>query len=216
MKRIAVIIIFLIIASCRTPNFGGVYSSYQSPYSFTLKADSTYTFNYQEGILYKHSFGRWHAKKKGIIFQSFFRNRIIPLSGIDISTDELKESINLSIHIPIPEDRRAYYRCLIYLNDRFFVEKSCDSIADLKIPATVKNVLLKLTADSHIPGIVGDTLTSSHYYTNGNKLKAISLNLFYNDSLFNYQVFNSYTIKSSGRSLNYMKFKLFKDIKHQE
>jgi len=203
--------------SCRATNFVGKFSSRISPYRLTFSADSTYKYEYHEGLLYSHSSGRWAIiGKRKIKLRSFYQDLTLPLNGQENISSQPAKDVALNIQIPIPSDVKNYFRCLIYINHRFFVEKTCDSISSVIVPSPVRSVQIKITTDVRTPALDKDTLVSSEYYPKGDYLKSINLSCTYNESFFNYKIFNGDILNFSNGKLKFNNYKLFRNLKYKD
>jgi hypothetical protein len=215
MRKYLILLVAL-FASCRTNNFVGTFSSRVSPYRFILDSDSTFKYHYKEGFLYGYSSGHWSKiGKLKIKLQSFYKDRAMQLNGSENISSDFNKNVELKIQIAIPNEEKNYYRCLIYINQKFFLAKGCDSISSIMAPGPIKNILLKITTDNRIPMRDNDTLITSEYYPKHDYLKSITLNCTYIDSLFNYKVFNGYVLNFSKGNIKYMKYKLFRNLRYK-
>jgi len=210
------ILIAALLVSCRANNFTGTFSSRNSPYRFTLDSDSTFTFHYKEGLLYSYSFGNWSkVGGKKIKLQSFYKNKIIQLYGNENSSSDFTTNVELKIKTSIPSSDKHNYKCLVFINNKFFIEKTCDSISSIIAPNPIENLWLKITTDERISMRDNDTLVTSEYYPKHNNLKSIDLNCAYNDSLFNFRVFNNHVLNFTNGKFKFMKYKLLKNLKYK-
>jgi len=215
MKKNLILFIVLFI-SCKTSNVVGTFSSRSSPYRFIFRSDSTFRYHYHEGVLYSYSFGHWSKVGKGKIkLESFYKDRTLPLLGTENISSKDSKTVELKIQIPIPDEEKKYYRCLIYINQRLFLEKACDSVSSIIAPSPIKSVQIKITTDVRIPARDNDTLVSSEYHTESLYPKSINLNCRYNDSLFNYRVFNGTVLNFANGKLKFMKYKLVRNLKYK-
>lgn len=202
-------ILCIILISCKSTNLTGIYSSNKDPYRFVFSGDSTFRYQYKEGLIYSYSFGSW--KKVGnekIELQSFYNNRALPLVGFEKSLSNTIEPCELKIGISIPDVAKKYYKCLLYIDGRLFKEIHCDSISSIMAPNPIKTVQLKITSDQRIPTRVNDTLITSKYNTNSPYLKQLDLKCSYNDSLFNYKLFNGTILNFTSGKLKFMEYRI--------
>jgi len=60
----------------------------------------------------------------------------------------------------------------------------------------MSNVFLKISADGRMPTRYLDSLVTEKYFLqSGSSISGLKINVLYNDSLFNYKVFNNYILK---------------------
>ncbi|PUZ19688.1 hypothetical protein GA0116948_12319 [Chitinophaga costaii] len=109
------------------------------------------------------------------------------------------------ISINIPEDKRNYYQCMVFVNDSLYVNKRFDSLPYLSIGSPVKIIFFKLSADVSIPARFLDTLTTDTFFPKSDMANSSKIDIVFNDSLFNYQVFNNDILK-----ITKGKFKIFR------
>jgi hypothetical protein len=204
MKLYLVLTALLLLGCFSNKEITGVYSSIKSPFSLTLREDSTFSYRYKFQFAYEYSEGTWsRIGKNKIILNSYTKSRIIPLQVEENFFNEDKSNSNLlSVDVGMPDKEKSFYRCSVYINDTLYSKKRCDSLSIL-VNKPISNFLFAINADEVIPNRFIDTLYTEKFSTKktiGNKLKVTFL---YNDSLFNYRVFNNEVVKVSKKGLKF-------------
>lgn len=204
----------LLLGSCTgSRNILGTYASNKSPYQFTLNPDSTFSYQYKFQFEYQYSNGSWkNIGNNKIELQSQLKNKIIPITVKEYTNEHPNDSCQLNIESNILNNEKRYYQCLIFIDNTFFAQRSCDSLSNLIVPAPKKSMFFKLTADTRIPTRFLDTLTSSIYSLKNINVYRIDANMTYNDSLFNYKLFNHAILQINNNKLKYGTLKLPKAV----
>jgi hypothetical protein len=201
------IIIIMLFVSCKSnKTVVGYYVSGKHPYRFTIKLDSTFTYEYSLGPEYQYSNGFWqNISSKKIKLQSFIKDRTIPIVVEERGYDKEvgRGLIMLSISTNIQKQYAEYYKCSIFIDESLYIQKRCDSLSLFKVPAPKLNLYFKLESDVRIPSRFLDELVTSKYSIKNNEFNIINVMFQYNDSLFNYKVFNDVTLRVSNNKLIY-------------
>jgi hypothetical protein len=206
-KRLLLLYPTILIYSC-TPagNIAGDYSSSKSPYSFIINNDSTFSYRYKFQVAYEYSQGIWkQLSKNKITLTSYTATRLIPLrvqEGSLQKNSEIDDNI-LSVDVGIPDSEKTYYQCSIFINDTLFRKTSCDSLQLLTIDQKINSLFFSISADERIPTRFLDTLYSEKILFKSANRRKLNIDFVYQDSLFNYRVFNDEVLNVSG---TYLKF----------
>lgn len=209
MRKCIILFIVLLEACASSKNVVGTYASNQSPYQFTIKSDSSFTYQYKFQFAYQYSNGKWkNVGKNKIELQSQFKNKAIPITVKEYTNEHANDSVQLNIESNILSNERKYYQCLIFIDNTFFTQKNCDALSSLIVPTPKRNMYFKLTADARMPARFLDTLTSSTYTLKNKNPYRIDINMSYNDSLFNYKLFNNEVLLINNGKLKYGTLKL--------
>jgi hypothetical protein len=182
----------------------GDYSSFQSPYTFYLYKDSTFSYRYKFEYAYEYSQGTWsQVGGKMIVLNSQIKNRTLAVEAQNLD-DNASEIINhFSIDVNLINGNKNHYQCMIFINDTLFTIKTCDSLSSILINSPIKDYFFKLTTDTRMPTRFLDTLSTNKIFTkssNSNNFK-IKINLV--DSLFNYRIFNNDILQVTNKGLNF-------------
>jgi hypothetical protein len=204
MKLYLVLFTFLLSGCFSNKEIAGVYSSSKSPFSLTLRDDSTFSYRYKFQFAYEYSEGTWsRIGKNKIILNSYIKSRIIPLQVEEnIFNGDKTDSNILSVDVGMPDKEKSFYQCSVYINYTLYSKKRCDSLSVL-VNKPVSNFLFAINANEVIPNRFIDTLYTEKFSTKktiGNKLK---VRFLYNDSLFNYRVFDNEVVKVSKKGLKF-------------
>nr|WP_199157804.1 hypothetical protein [Pedobacter sp. ASV2] len=172
---------------------------------FIIKADSTYEFKYHNGFQYQYSSGTWKViNKRKIVFQSYLRNRLIELNvdeEIEVGVQDNQRKLNIKSNIA--NDDKKYYKCLIFTDGKLVKVVACDSVNNVILNADFNNILFKITADQRIPSRLLDTLITKNYIIKNKNTNQLNIKLKYQDSLFNYKVFNREEVNLLTRGIRY-------------
>lgn len=208
MKYLVILLFFF--SSCSSNRIIGDYASPKEPDQFSIKEDSTFTYQYRLGPHYKYSNGSWQfIGRIKIKLQSVYNSRTIQIIVKESNNKSLNDSlIALNINTNIPQNKRQYYQCLIYIDDHLNLQKNCDSLSSLNIPHPINTIFFKITADGRLPIRFLDMLSTDKYTLKNNKANQLDVEMMYNDSLFNYQVFNDEIICFSNHKLKYHSLRL--------
>ncbi len=194
--KLPAVLLFLLCSCSSGTALEGNYSSNNGYYNLQLNKDSTFTYQYKFQYSYEYSQGTWrHVGKNKIVLNSHFRNKDIPLRIQELSADDFGKGNFFFININMPEDKRNYYRCMAFVNDSLYVDKSFDSIRYISIASPVKSIFFKLSADVRIPARFLDTLTTDKFLPKSDMENKSKIDIVFNDSLFNYKVFNGDIIR---------------------
>jgi hypothetical protein len=202
--------IYALICGCSSVrNISGEYLSKRGLCDLMLNQDSTFTYRYKFQIAYKYAIGRWSTVGKNKIkLNSDIRSRVIPLKVQENTIAEHAGQDNtLMVNVNIPKEYRTYYQCSIFIDDVKYDQRNCDSLSLLRIEQPLGSLYFQLNADERIPARFLDTLRTEVFVPKkkyGNQLK---IDFDYNDSLFNYQLFNDELMKVSKNKLNYISSK---------
>lgn len=194
MKKVLGIFSICIFFSCSSKFYIGTYGSPDLPYSFEFKNDGTFYYRYQLFFTGSESNGTWRADGKNkIILDSYIKSRTLLLKEYHgdsiVSPDSTITSYSLSIHANIPKAQQNCYECLIYIDDSLYALKNCDSMSFITVPKKINDLYLRIHSYAKMPGRFYDTLTTVKYYPKiGNQINA---EVVFNDSIFNYKVFDN-------------------------
>jgi hypothetical protein len=196
----------VIIYSCSSSvNLSGNYSSSHSPHSFNLNKDSTFSYRYKFEFAYGYSKGTW-SKIEGskILLNSQIKSRVLIVNEHALgSIGSLDSPSYFSINVNIPNADRASYRCLIFVNDTLYGKASCDSLSPISIPTSIKDIYFGITAGVTIPARFLDTLYTEKMFPKSRTANKDKIDISYNDSLFNYRVFNNEILRISKKGLEF-------------
>lgn len=204
MKSVSLYLFFIVVFSaCSTlSEISGDYYSSRAPYSFTLNEDSTFIYRYKFEIDYEYSLGKWSkAGKNAVVLNSHYKEKLLQLRTEYSNT---VKSDDISLNIVTPDFDREYYECLIFVNGALLAKQKCDSIISVTIRKPVEDVYLGFTADRTINPFIGtrilDTVYTEKLYPQS-AFDKCTLRIVYNDSLFNYRVFDSESFKITKKGL---------------
>jgi hypothetical protein len=201
--------LMILLGGCSASmNPGGTYSSDRIPHSFHLNADSTYDYRYKFELAYLFSSGTWRKSGKNrIVLSSYTRSKVLPLKVQELPAGGSEQDNLFSVSLNMPDADKKYYQCMVLVNDALYKKTSCDSFSDVRVSIPVKSIFFKLSADPRMPARFLDTLSTEKLMpasSMGNKDK---IDIVYNDSLFNYRVFNNEEVKVSGKGLKFYDLK---------
>jgi hypothetical protein len=198
-KSIFILLSSLFVSCSSGLKLSGIYFDTKSPFTFTIKDDSTFNYRYKFQFDYKYSDGYWSRKReKQIALTSNLKSKILPLI---VSEDEGVNSIEVNLNMPDTE--KAYYQCSVFVNDCFFIRKRSDSITSLFVGKPISSLFFKLNADERIPARFLDSLITEKYFLKSNGSKNLKVDILYKDSLFNYKVFNGEIIKIKRKGMKF-------------
>lgn len=205
MKACYIVLLIVLLSSCISEKIIGTYSNRNLPVKFIIKADSTYEFKYHQGFQYQYSSGTWKVvNKRKIIFQSYLRNKFVELNVDEKSEERVRENQRqLNIESNIANDDKKYYKYLIFTDDKLVKVVACDSANNVILHADFNNILFKITADQRMPSRLLDTLITENYIIKNKNTNQLNIKLKYQDSLFNYKVFNKEEINFLTRGIRY-------------
>ncbi len=182
----------------------GEYSSRRIPYVFTLNKDSTFFYRYHFQFDNEYSLGRWHKSGKNTVtLNSHYKEKLLRLQ---VQQDNnINRGDNVNLNIVTPDFDREYYECLIFVNDTLHAKQKCDSIISVSIKKPVQDVFLGFTADRTADPLLAsrllDTLYTEKLYPKSDAFDKYTLRIAYNDSLFNYKVFDNEVFKITRKGL---------------
>ena len=197
-----VLILFLFCNCSPGSKLSGVYSGNRTYTTFVLKDDSTFSYQYKFEFDYKYSIGKWsRVGKNTISLNSHYKEKLLQLK----TEQSIDSSDNIDLTIITPGFERKYYECLIFINDSLYAKHKCDSVISLSVRKPVENVFLGLTADLKADTILItrslDTIYTEKFYPKPDTFNKYTLRIAYNDSLFNYKIFNNEILKISRKGL---------------
>lgn len=201
--------IFLLFACSVGTDLSGDYSSRLIPYSVILNKDSTFSYRYKFTFDYEYSFGKWsRLNKNTIVLISHFKEKLLLLK---VQQSKMTEGEKSNLSIKTPDLEREYYECLIFVNDFLYTKEKCDSIISISIKEPIENFYLGLTADRKIDPLLAtralDTLYTEKFISKPSMYGKYEVEIIYNDSLFNYKVFNHETIKVTRKGLKFYDYR---------
>ena len=195
-KMPLVLFISFLVSCAPELKISGVYSDKKHPVSFIIREDSTFSYRYKFEFAKNYSSGHWTKKgRKSIALKSGLQNKILFLNVQEDNYVDAESLMSLNIGITIPEAEKKYYQCSIFINDSFFIEKNFDSIGSIIISKPISSVFFKINADERIPNRFLDTLLTEKYFFKSESKKNLKINILWQDSLFNYKVFNNEVLK---------------------
>lgn len=199
-------IVFIISACSATRDIPGEYSSSRIPYSFELNKDSTYAYRYQFTFDTEHSSGKWGILDKNkIMLSSQINNRVLDLNVR--GNRSFDNSEGLSFRINTPGFDRQYYRCLVFVNEALYANENCDPVVSLRTPKSIQNIYFGFTADRTAASILAsralDTLYTEKFSSLKDGFNEFEIDVVYNDSLFNYRVFNNEIVEITRKGLKF-------------
>jgi len=205
-KYLARLILFSIVVCGCSPSVevAGNYSSDRSKYQFKLNQDSTFEYGYKFEFAHEHSRGRWtQIGRKRIVLDSYTKSKTIPLRGQKLSGQDFGKENVFSVRIDIPNAEKQYYQCMVFINDALYEKRSCDSIDTILVPAPVKSIFFKLSADTRMPSRFLDTLCTEKFITQSTTSSQEQLTIIVPDSLFNYRIFDKDTLEVTRKGLRF-------------
>jgi hypothetical protein len=202
IKRLYIIFVVLIYSCSPGAELSGRYASKQHPYSLTLNSDSTFSYRYKFEYDYEYSVGRWSKiSKNTVTLNSHYKRKVLEFT---IEHDTASRD-NTDLTIITPDFRRKYYECLIFINDTLHAKQKCDSILSVSLGKSVDNVFFGFTADLQADPLLAartlDTLYTTKFYPKDDVVGKSTLRVIYNDSLFNYKIFDSDVFKITRKGL---------------
>ena len=207
MKSVALAIIILTLGCSHKVQYG-TYASKKSPHVLTIRKDGTFAYHYHFQFVTWESMGVWTTtnKKNQILLNSSLKQKKFFLKG-DAS---LVKAVNLNgakclltVDANIPDRQKNEYECLIYINDSIDKKCNCDSIYSLPIYKDVKDIRLRLHSYSSMPGRFFDTLSTSKYAVNSANFNNLKLSIVFDDSLFNYKIFDNKIFTFSKKNIKF-------------
>jgi hypothetical protein len=196
--KIYVLLILFLCGCAGGKDISGVYWSDKSPDKLTINKDYTFSYAYRFQFQYKHATGNWSKDGRNkYILNSFIKSKRLP---VNVSESEANSDSNfLSIHIQIPD--QTYYICEIFINDRLYEKRRCDSLSMVAFATPINSVFFGITADERIPGRSLDTLYTQVFHPKMASANSMKVNVEFTDSLFNYRIFNNTMIKIANNNL---------------
>lgn len=205
MKSVNVYLFFLVVLSAcsNLKEISGEYSSRQIPYVFYLNKDSTYYYHYQFQFDSEYSFGKWRKiGKRAIMLNSQYEKKLLQLKSEHNNTVTKDHII---FNIVTPDFNRKYYECLIFVNGALRTRQKCDSTISVSIRKPIEDVFLGFTADRAVDPLLAtralDTVYTEKFYPQAALYDKYTLRIVYNDSLFNYKVFDNEVLKITRNGL---------------
>lgn len=205
MKLVNLYLFFLVaVSACANlKEISGEYSSRQIPYVFYLNKDSTFYYHYQFQFDSEYSFGKWRKiGKKAVILNSHYKKKSLQL--ISEHNNTVTED-HIIFNIVTPDFNRNYYECLIFVNGALWTRQKCDSTISVSIRKPIMDVFLGFTADRKIDPLLAtralDTIYTEKLYPQDAPYDKYTLRIVYNDSLFNYKVFDDEVLKITKKGL---------------
>jgi hypothetical protein len=203
MKILGQIFIFFLISGCSVDgHLVGKYASKDNS-SFQFRSDHTFLNEYKEGEHVKYSSGTWtRVSEDTIVINSEIRTINIPL-GLTFLDSSRANAIDLSIDLRIDKGLAlANYRCYIFVNNKYYNDKSCDSISALHIKEPVYTLSLIFSKELHNSSkqffpVNSDTLKFDKPLKRDIKLRAT-----FDDIFFEYNPFNNEKIKTGKNSIS--------------
>ncbi len=173
----------------------------KSSYTLTLLPDSTFTYRYRFGPKYEYSRGKWRTDEgRVIVLQSDLKKRTLSLNVKEKSTDS--DSIVLSVNFGMPKETQSIYTCSTFINGSLRDMRTCASSIDISVFQKVDSLYFAITADRRIPNRFLDTLFTDSFYPNASLGTNLSVEVNYQDALFNYRTFNRQKFKMPKRGLD--------------
>jgi hypothetical protein len=198
MRSYIIIAICSLICGCSVNNnFTGKYMSKNNPNYIQLRRDSTFIFEYRALHLYEHSTGAWQKKEKNsIVLNSKIKSTILPLSVALINETNDYNTISFKLNI-IRNESLADYRCGLYINDKLYCLRSCDSAALMHVNIPIYSmhfILIKEPRVFNSTYVALPLMTEKYNPTleKGNRPE-VTVNL--NDNYFYYKAFNNEMLK---------------------
>lgn len=191
----------VLLGGCATGiEVSGDYSCKEVCQSFSLNRDAT--FRFEDEASSGFSDGHWF-KYKGdqVVLNSVIKDRSLPLKTFEFGTHEFGQESLLSFDIGLLPTEKPYYQCLVYVNDTLYQKRNCDSLTTIPIKNEVYSLRFDICGNEKMPGRMHDTLHTELYHpraVSGNKFQ---IHILFNDSLFNYRVFDNEVFKVTKKGL---------------
>lgn len=199
------ILLMFWLAGC-TPGrpIAGTYASARSPYSFTLRPDSTYSYRYQFEFAHQYSSGTWRSTGSNTIaLNSYISDRTLPLKVQEMPAGDSEMGNFFSVSTGVTGPGKEHYRCMVFVNDTLYATVRCDTISHVSVGFPVKSIFFRVSADAGMPSIFLDTLSTEKFRPANGMGNKDKIDIVYNDSLFNYRVFNNEEVKLSKKGLTF-------------
>lgn len=197
-KTIQTALLFALLFSACTPGgkTTGVYWSSRSAHVITLHENGEYSYAYKNQFIYAGSSGTWIQKGKQIMLHSFYQDKLLNRQ-IRVSENgrENQEAVLRVTTIPLPQTSMYYY-WLLKIQDSIYAKRPVDSACftlnkKLLLQAPFS---LQMVTSNNFPSRFFDTLTTKPIVLQQQPGDTITIQVAYNDSLFNYRVFTQEVI----------------------
>ena len=209
----------------------GRYVSKSNPDSFHFNADSTFYYKYNNYHVNQYSSGKWaQLKGKKVVLNSSIQTRDILLK-VNQGLDTINTGSSIKLNFETKLDLENYKATIfindtlyafkganlivptgltiqefekeVNVEDVYFRYTRCDSLLSLRLNSPIKSLFLKIikyeiksTHLSRFPLQTKKYISSTYgKYTN------LEINVSFNDSLFNYRLFNNEKIKIRSKEL---------------
>jgi len=196
----------MVFNSCTSvKNLAGTYNSNKVYTTIQLNEDSTFFYRYKFEFDERHSDGVW--KKIGnnkVMLNSSMKNRLLPIVFETAAANNAGNERTLSVSIfHMPESEKTFYQCSFFINDKYYVTRSCNSLSRIALVLPVHNVYLGISGNEKMPGRFTDTLYTQKAFPviTSNNNTDLKLQVDFKDSLFNYRVIENEILKVTNKGL---------------
>jgi hypothetical protein len=209
----------------------GKYSSKSNPDFFEFNADSTFYYSYSAYHVNESSSGRWtQLKGKTVILNSSIQSRDILLkidrafdtnntgSSIELNFDPEIDLKNYKCAIFINDTLYSFkggglivptgltnteFEKEVNVSDTYFRYTRCDSLLSLRVNGPIRSLFFKIIKYELNSSYLTRKPLQTEKYVSSSGLRHIALvaNVSFNDSLFNYRVFENEKIKIRRRGM---------------
>lgn len=180
-----------------------VYRSDNNAYEFRLNSDSTYNIYYQFQVDRWHSNGFFRLKDgKNVELNSSIQDEYLKLKVTSTFSNPSDNSY-LKIDFNIPDGQAEYYIGEIFFDGKRVLSSHVDSLSTIPVKSIPKSFYIKIHGDQRMPTRYLDTLSTETYFVDQQDSQTLIININYNDSLFNYQVFKGYRMNIKRKKVEF-------------
>jgi hypothetical protein len=203
----------------------GKYTSKSNPDSFQFNADSTFDYKYNFSHLREYSSGRWtQLKGKKVVLNSSIQNTKIPLK-VNQDVNTINKGSNVKLNFETELNLKNYkcvifindtlytlkgtslilptgltlkeFEKEINIADIYFRFTRCDSLLALSLNSPIRSLFLKIIKyPVNSTYLNRNSIQTEEYFSLlDGQHTSLLVSLSFNDSLFNYRVFNNEKIK---------------------
>ena len=203
----------------------GKYTSKSNPDFFQFNADSTFYYRYYAHHVNEYSSGRWaKLKGKKILLNSLIQGIDIPLK-INLGTDTINAGSSIVLNFEKGLDLKNYKCAIfindtfysfkgaglmvstgltikefekeVNLADIYFRYTRCDSLSLLRVNSPIRSIFFKIIKyEINSSYLIRKPLQTEEYHSSlGDQHTILGASISFNDSLFNYRIFNDEKIK---------------------
>ncbi|MEA5260239.1 hypothetical protein VB264_20745 [Arcicella aquatica] len=204
--KIIIMLSSILMFSCTEERFYREYISKNKVYAFTFNDDSTFRYNYYRLHEYEYSNGKWYQKnKKEIVLNSFLKGNLLKLETEKYTTT--KEVINeMFFDFRFNKIKAEDCECTIYLNDKLYTTKRCDSLSVIQEKLPIQSIQLYIFkvnyTDSYRYSL--KPLKSATFYPFNVQSNFIKFHIDVEDSYFSYRAFNDIIINLKRNKIYYL------------